>query len=102
MRCVSEDGQDILWPAEGRTGEVLFCLAGPKAGVLAGFDVGARFLDLRDGLAPDKLTAETRRTKLGAGATVPDSARRASIEWSISPSGPFTDPVGVPPRRARP
>ncbi len=87
VRRVSEDGQDILWPSEGRTGEVLFCLAGSEAGALAGFDAGARFLDIRNGLAPDKLTAETRSTKLGAA--VPDSARRAAIAWSTSPTGPF-------------
>ena len=36
-------------------------LEAPGSKELAGFDAGGRFLDLRDGLAPDKLTAEVRR-----------------------------------------
>ncbi len=89
IRRISEMGQDILWPAEGRTGDLVLSVTAPESGALAGFEVGARFLDLRDGLAPDKLTAETRPTKLGVGVALSDSARRASIEWSTSPTGPF-------------
>jgi hypothetical protein len=88
VRRISENGQDILWPAAGKTGEIILPVSNPSGGEIAGVDAGARFLDLRDGIAPDKLTAETRRTKVGAGA-VPDSSRHASISWSLSPTGPF-------------
>lgn len=87
IRLISEMGQDILWPKEGRTGELLLCIPAPEGRALSGFETGARFLDLRDGLAPDKLTAETRQTKLGV--TLAHSPCRASIGWSTSSTGPF-------------
>ncbi|RPI24844.1 MAG: hypothetical protein EHM61_16000 [Acidobacteria bacterium] len=87
IRRVSEAGQDILWP-EGETGELVLCVSAPDNGALTGFDAGARFLDLRDGLAPDKLTAETRTTRVRVAT--PDSPRYASMKWSTSLTGPFT------------
>ena len=66
----SERHRDIRAIRDGRT--------------LAGFDVGARFLDLRGNLAPEKLTAETRRT------AVTSPAGPAAIEWSLTRQGPFT------------
>ena len=46
----------------GRNGPatVIFALETPGSEELSGFDAGGRFLDLRDGLAPDKLTAEVQ------------------------------------------
>ncbi len=85
VQSIRENGQDILWPDEGKTGEVVFELSSPDGAVLSGFDSGARFLDLRDGLAPDKFTAETRPTRLGRKSATVGASPRASLDWSISP-----------------
>ncbi len=82
LDLITESGQSFLEPARGQTGVATFELAA-NGRALTGFDAGARFLDLRDGLAPDKLTAEVRHT------AVRSSAGAASIEWSLSPDGPF-------------
>ncbi len=80
---MNENGQMFFKPETGKTGTAVFELsAGERP--LTGFDAGIRFLDLRNGLAPDKLTAETRHT---AVQTAPGTA---TLEWSSSPSGPFT------------
>jgi hypothetical protein len=47
-------------------------------------------LDLRDGLAPDKLTAEIRRTSFPPASRTTSREPRAALSWSISPEGPFT------------
>ncbi len=82
LDLVDEAGQEFLRPSAGKTGEAVYAL---EAGgdPLVGFDVGARFLNLRGGLAPDKLTAETRHT------AVTSSNGRASVSWSTLPGGPF-------------
>jgi hypothetical protein len=85
---ISEGGQVILWPSGGGVGQAVFELSAPDGAQIGGLDAGARFLDLRDGLAPDKLTAETRVTKIGA-APAGSSRPRASLEWATSPAGPF-------------
>jgi hypothetical protein len=78
LRHVVEAGQEMLCPADGSAETVL-----ELDGAQAGFDFGARFIEVRDGLAPDKLTAETRKT--GAqGKPGP-----AMVEWSQSPKGPW-------------
>jgi hypothetical protein len=82
LELVDEGAQEFLRPLSGKTGEVVYPLAA-DGGSLAGFDVGARFLDLRSDLAPDKLTAETRHTR------VTSASGTASISWSIVPDGPF-------------
>lgn len=78
LRYVSEAGQGMLCPT-ARSAETIFELNGAETA----FDFGARFLDVRDGLAPDKLTAETRATAV--------AARRgsAAVEWSPKPDGPW-------------
>jgi hypothetical protein len=82
FELVNHNAQEFLRPATGQTGEIVYSLdAGGEP--LLGFDVGGRFLDLRNGLAPDKLTAETRHTNV-ITATGP-----ASLAWSVSPDGPF-------------
>ena len=49
---------------------------------------GGRFLDIWDGLAPDKLTAEVRKLQLKLeGAT--DVPRLGRLEWSASLDAPF-------------
>ncbi len=81
LEFISEQGQELLHPIDSK-GEVTYVLqAGGRS--LVGFDVGARFLDLSEGLAPDKLTAETRHTN------VKTHKGDASIVWSASPDGPF-------------
>jgi hypothetical protein len=55
---------------------------------VSGVDAGGRFLDLRNGLAPQKRTAETRPSKLASD----DQARQersAVLEWSFLPDGPY-------------
>jgi hypothetical protein len=82
FKLVNQSGQEFLLPSPGKTGEAVYALEADGS-LLTGFDAGGRFLDLRDGLAPDKLTAETRHS----GITT--SAGEASISWSLSPGAPF-------------
>ena len=90
VQCVVENGQAILWPAEGKAAEVIFELFAPDESPLSGFDAGARFLDLRQGLAPDKLTAEVRKTQLGFKPSSEVPKPRASLAWSTSPAAGYT------------
>jgi len=64
--------------------ELIFEVAAPQ---LAGVDVGGRFLDLRDGLAPDKFTAEVR--KVDAWPSKDAAPPAASIAWSLNAKGPY-------------
>jgi hypothetical protein len=82
FQYVEENGQEFLLPRETE-GEAIIAISA-EGRPLTGLQAGARFLELRDGLAPDKLTAETRRTSF--------TTRRggAWIEWSLSPEGPWT------------
>jgi len=89
-QCVFENGQAILWPAEGKAAEVVFELSAPDGSPLSGFDAGARFLHLRDGLAPDKLSAEVRKTRLGFRPSLEAPKPRASLAWSTSPAAGYT------------
>jgi hypothetical protein len=90
VRGVSESGQTFFWPAKPAPAEMIFELAGPAGVDLTGFDAGARFLDLRDGLAPDKLTAEVRKTSFPAASSNALRGARASLSWSVKPEGPYT------------
>jgi hypothetical protein len=78
-RQIDEGGQRYLLPKTEGPMELVFALDAD-----AGFDAGARFLDLRDGIAPDKFTAETRKVQ-------PYIAERVSgsIAWSTDPDGPW-------------
>ncbi len=89
VRCVTEDGQEILWPEDGQTAEVIFELAATDRSQLAGFDAGSRFLELRDGLAPDKLTAETRGSSYGSRSEAEAGLAHASLAWSASLDGKY-------------
>jgi hypothetical protein len=80
-RYAEENGQGFIVPAGAGEAAIVFELAGD----LTGFDAGGRFLDLRGGLAPDKLTAEVRKTAV----RLPAGAPRASLEWSLRPDGGF-------------
>jgi hypothetical protein len=84
---VGEQGQGYVANQNGQAAEITFKLdAGSTE--LRGFEAGGRFLDLRQGLAPDKLTAEVRRVQPWPS---PDNSAEpdASISWSLSPEGPF-------------
>lgn len=82
-RYIGDHGQGYWTAALEGPAEFVFRLA-DSAGPLSGADVGARFLDLSRGLAPDKLTAEVR----AVGRLRPAQAA-ASIAWSRLPNGPF-------------
>lgn len=85
---VSQDGQGYLRNTDGQTAEMVFKLEPGGDGGLTGVDVGGRFLDLSQGLAPDKLTAEVRKVPpWPAKASEPQTA---SIDWSLNPGGPWT------------
>ena len=77
-----ETGQRFLIPTPRAVAETVFDLS-DEGRTLTGFDAGARFLDLRGGLAPDKLTAETRRT------AVTSAAGPASLDWALHREGPY-------------
>ncbi len=94
-----EGGQIVLYPEEGKTAEILLELTAPDSLPLAGFDAGARFLDLREGWAPDKCTAEIRKTRIGQG-NASREAPRASIAWSASADGEYTPLWEFPPQPA--
>jgi hypothetical protein len=83
-RYVSANGQGFWIADAAGPADFIFRLRTPDAAPMAGFDAGGRFLDLSDGLAPDKFTAEVRRV-----AAVPANHPAASIAWSKSPVGPF-------------
>jgi hypothetical protein len=83
LKIADEQGQRLLYPA-GKSGYVLYKLE-TNTGALTGFDVGARFLDMPDGIAPNKLTAETRQS------TIRTTNGPASLAWSLNPNGPFQE-----------
>ncbi len=77
LHLKAERGQAMLCPESGSAQTTL------KLPAETAFDFGARFLEIRDNLAPDKLTAETRATGVGTRAGT------ATIEWALSPNGPW-------------
>ena len=84
---VGQGGQGYVVNQDGNPGDVVFELAASK-GDLSGFDAGGRFLDLRNGIAPNKFTAEIRKV-----APWPANAKgpgTASIAWSTRSNGPWT------------
>ncbi len=78
---IEESGQSFVRPKANGAATLLFELQARN-----GFTAGGRFLDIRDGLAPDKLTAEVR-TASHPFPPCPDPS--AVIEWSVAPDGPF-------------
>ena len=85
LECVTEEDNCLLRPSGYRKGEAVFELSAPDGSDLAKIHAGGRFLVL-DGLAPEKLTAETRET---AQKKLSAKAASASIAWSASPEGPY-------------
>jgi len=88
-RYVAEQAQGFLAPRDGQPAEIVVELAAPAGTVLGGFDAGGRFLDIRRSEAPDKFTAEVRKTAYEND--VPPDKRTASLAWSLTPDGPFTE-----------
>ncbi len=88
-RYVAEQAQGFLAPRDRQPAEIVVEVAAPGGRVLSGFDAGGRFLDIRHGEAPDKFTAEVRKTAYEND--VPPGKRTASLAWSPTPEGPFTE-----------
>ena len=84
---VSSGGNAYLANRTAGPGEIIFALEAPDGGPITSFNTGGRFLDLRDGLAPDKFTAETRTVTPWPAAGQPQSA---SLAWSNTLAGPYT------------
>lgn len=86
VHAVTEQSNLLLTPIDrGRDGELLFELAAPDSSELSEFNAGGRFLVI-EGHAPEKRTAETRRTTLALGGDP-----GGSLAWALSPEGPFTE-----------
>jgi hypothetical protein len=83
---VVSGGQTYFANIGGQPGRVVYKIQAPDGEGFSGFDAGARFLDLRDGLAPDKFTAEIR--KVPAWPTAGET-QGASLAWSLSAEGPW-------------
>ncbi len=87
LEYVLENDNQLLKPRDWGRAETVFAVAAPDSADLVSFRAGGRFLAL-DSLAPEKTTAETRRTRL----RTPDPARaKGVIEWSRSVEGPWTE-----------
>lgn len=84
---VSDGGQGYVVNRDAEEGQIVIPLTAPDNREISSFDVGGRFLDLRDGLAPDKFTAEVRKVKAWPAKDAPPP--HASIEWSTNENGPY-------------
>ena len=80
----SSEAQTYLINSGDFPGELVFAVEAPDGGEIDGFDVGGRFLDLRDGLAPDKFTAEVRKVAPWPAA---GARQAASLSWASSMDG---------------
>jgi len=89
VQFVEEQAQGFLAPRDAKPAEVTFELDAPEGGEIAGFTAGGRFLDMRNGEAPDKLTAEVRKTAWASN--VRPEERTASLAWATNPDGPYTE-----------
>ena len=89
VRYVAENSQGFVAPRDAEPAEILFELAAPDGAPISGFDAGGRFLDIRDGEAPDKFTAEVRKTAYHS--QVMPEKREASLAWSFTAEGPYTE-----------
>jgi hypothetical protein len=89
VHYVAEQSQGFLAPGNAEPAQITFELTAPGGALLAGFDAAGRFLDIRDGEAPDKFTAEVRKTAYAS--QVPPGERTASLAWSLNAEGPYTE-----------
>ena len=83
-----DDGQGYLRNEDGHDGELIFAMERETDGSMREIDAGGRFLNLSGGLAPNKLTGETRPVQ--RWPTSPGAALSASISWSTGAHGPWT------------
>ena len=81
------NGQGYLKNGAAGPGSAIFELTEADGTGISSFDAGGRFLDLRAGLAPDKLTAEVRKVEPWPSAAA--SSPHASIGWAIRAEGPY-------------
>jgi hypothetical protein len=88
-RYSGSNGQGYVINQGSMPGEITFALAAPDGHELTAFDAGGRFLDLRDGLAPDKLTAEVRKVTPWPSKNAPAPA--AQLAWAANPNGPYQE-----------
>lgn len=86
VAAVSSGGQSYLANSGHGPAQITFALEAPDGGEVDGFDAGGRFLDLRDGLAPDKFTAEVRKVAPWPAA---DEPQLASVSWSTALDGEY-------------
>jgi hypothetical protein len=89
IQYIAEQAQGFLAPRNAQPAEIIFELSAQGERLLSGIEAGGRFLDIRNGEAPDKLTAEVRKTAYESA--VPPAERTASLGWSIHPDGPYTE-----------
>ncbi|MGH9667735.1 MAG: hypothetical protein ACRD9L_25235, partial [Bryobacteraceae bacterium] len=87
VRFDSHGAQGYLVNRTRESAEIVLPVAAPDGGEIRGFDAGGRFLDLRDGFAPDKFTAELRRVTPWPAKDA--SAPEADLSWGTSPTGPY-------------
>ncbi len=83
---IDSGGQSYIGNSGAGRGEVILAVEAPDGGEISGFDAGGRFLDLRDGLAPDKFTAEVRKVTPWPPA---GELQSASLSWSVAIDGPY-------------
>ena len=83
-----DHGQGYLRNEDGRDGELVFAFDRSEDGALQEVDAGGRFLNLSGGLAPNKLTAETR--PVPRWPADPKAAQSGSISWATTEHGPWT------------
>jgi hypothetical protein len=89
VQYIAEQAQGFLAPRDAQPGEITFELAAAGDAPIRGIDAGGRFLDIRNREAPDKFTAEVRKTAYESN--VPPAERTASLGWSVNPDGPYTE-----------
>lgn len=83
-----DHGQGWLRNEDGHDGELIFAFDRDEEGTLQEVDAGGRFLNLSGGLAPNKLTAETRPVpRWPSDSKAPQTG---SLAWSTSEHGPWT------------
>ncbi len=85
VRYIAEEGQGRLAPSGPRSAELIVELSVPEGARFSGFEAGGRFLDVREGVAPDKSAPQIRLLKERAM-----SARAAAtLAWSTAPDGEY-------------
>lgn len=87
VRFEGSDGQGYLVSRAAQRGEIVLPVEAPDGRDFRSVDLGGRFLDLRDGLAPDKFTAEVRHVTPWRAKNAPAPA--ADLSWALTRAGPY-------------